>query len=85
MLTITYFYDSVSVDVDNVIKPIQDALRGLVYDDDIQVTDVLSRRRNLAGDFRVESLSSVLAEGFSRGNEFLHVVVERAPDQEVLG
>ncbi len=85
MLTITYFYDSVSVDVDNVIKPIQDALKGLVYDDDVQVTDVLSRRRNLYGDFRVENLSSVLAEGFSRGNEFLHIVVEEAPDQEVLG
>jgi Holliday junction resolvase RusA-like endonuclease len=34
MLTITYFYDSISMDVDNLPKPISDALRGLVYLDD---------------------------------------------------
>ena len=85
MLSISYFYDSVSVDVDNVIKPIQDALKGLVYEDDVQVTDVLSRRRNLSGDFRVNNVSAVLADALGRGDEFLHVVVEEAPDQGVLG
>jgi crossover junction endodeoxyribonuclease RusA len=84
MVKVTYFYDSVSVDVDNIVKPIQDALVGLVYVDDDQVTDVLSRKRNLSGNFRVEALSSVLAEGFARGNEFLHIVVTAAPDQEEL-
>jgi crossover junction endodeoxyribonuclease RusA len=85
MLTISYFYDTVSVDVDNVIKPFQDALKGLVYEDDVQVTDVLSRRRNLSGDFRVGSVSSIVADAFIRGNEFLYILVEDVPDQEVLG
>jgi crossover junction endodeoxyribonuclease RusA len=84
MVIVTYFYDSVSIDVDNIVKPIQDALEGLVYVDDEQVTDVLSRKRNLNSSFRVENISSVLAEGFSRGNEFLHIVVDDAPNQEVL-
>jgi crossover junction endodeoxyribonuclease RusA len=44
MLTITYFYDSVLVYVDNIPKPILDALKGLVYLDDNQVTDILCRR-----------------------------------------
>ncbi|WP_225886520.1 RusA family crossover junction endodeoxyribonuclease [Leptolyngbya sp. PCC 6406] len=84
MLQITYFYDSVAIDVDNIIKPIQDAIIGLAYIDDDQVTDVLARKRDLSGNFKVENMTSTLAEGFSRGNEFLHIVVIEAPDQEVL-
>lgn len=84
MLQITYFYDSVAIDVDNIVKPIQDAIIGLAYIDDAQVTDVLVRKRNLSGNFKVENMTSTLAEGFSRGNEFLHIVVIEAPDQEVL-
>lgn len=84
MLTITYFYDTVSMDVDNIPKPISDALAGLVYVNDDQVTDVLCRKRNLNGVLRVENPSVTLAEGFSRGNEFLYIVVEDAPAQEVI-
>lgn len=84
MLTITYFYESVSMDIDNLIKPISDALKGLVYLHDDQVTDVLCRKRNLTSDLRIENPSSVLADGFSRGNEFLYIVVEEAPDQGVI-
>lgn len=84
MLKVTYFYDSVGIDVDNIVKPIQDAIIGLAYIDDDQVTDVLVRKRNLSGNFKVEKMTSTLAEGFSRGNEFLHIVVIDAPDQEVL-
>jgi Holliday junction resolvase RusA-like endonuclease len=84
MLQITYFYDSVKIDVDNIVKPIQDAIIGLAYVDDDQVTDVLVRKRNLSGNFTVENMTSTLAEGFARGNEFLHIVVIDDPDQEVL-
>jgi crossover junction endodeoxyribonuclease RusA len=84
MLTIIHFYDSVSMDLDNLPKPILDALKGLVYLDDEQITDVVCRKRNLHSDLRLENPSSVLAEGFSRGNEFLYILVEDAPDQEVI-
>lgn len=84
MLQITYFYDAVAIDVDNIVKPIQDAIIRLAYIDDNQVTDVLIRKRNLSGSFKVENMTSTLAEGFSRGNEFLYILVIDAPDQEVL-
>ena len=84
MLQITYFYDSVAMDADNIVKPIQDAIIGLAYVDDDQVTDILVRKRDLSGNFRVEDMTLTLAEGFARGNEFLHIVVIAAPDQEVL-
>ena len=33
-VTLMYLYDEVALDVDNIIKPIQDALVGLVFPDD---------------------------------------------------
>ena len=47
MLTVMYFYESGSMDIDNLPKPISDALKGLVYLDDEQVTDIVCRKRNL--------------------------------------
>ncbi|MEH2052071.1 RusA family crossover junction endodeoxyribonuclease [Nostoc sp.] len=84
MLQITYFYDSDQMDVDNIVKPIQDALKELAYYDDRQVSDLVVRKRNLSGNLRIENMTSTLAEGFARGNEFLHIVVIDAPNQEVI-
>lgn len=52
MLQLTYFYDSIEMDVDNIVKPIQDAIIGLAYIDDNQITDVLVRKRYLLGNFQ---------------------------------
>lgn len=84
MLKVTYFYDSVAIDVDNIVKPIQDAIIGLAYVDDEQITDLLVRKRDLSGTFKIENVTPTLAEGFARGNEFLHIVVTDAPDQEMV-
>ena len=85
MLTIMYFYESApSIDIDNIPKPISDALKGLVFLDDEQLTDVLCRKRNLNSSLRIENPSSILAEGFSRGSQFLYILVEEAPNQEVI-
>lgn len=67
-----------------MVKPIQDALNGLVYEDDRQITDIIVRKTDLNGRFRVRGMPLVLAEGFSRGREFLYVRVELAPDHEEL-
>jgi crossover junction endodeoxyribonuclease RusA len=84
MLQVTYFYDTVLIDVDNIVKPIQDAIIGLAYVDDSQVTDIIVRKRDLSSNFIVKNVTSILAEGFLRGNDFLHILVVDAPDQEVL-
>ncbi len=84
MLKVTYFYDSVAIDVDNIVKPIQDAVIGLAYIDDGQIIDVLIRQRDLSGNFEVENITPILAEGFARGNEFIYIVVTDAPGQEVI-
>lgn len=84
MVTVTHFYDNASIDVDNIPKPILDALKGIVYVDDEQLTDIICRKRDLNGGLRVITPSRVLAEGFSQGSEFLYIVVERTPNQEVI-
>ena len=59
-LKIVYYYDGVGLDTDNMVKPIQDALVGIVYDDDSRVTDVAARKRDLNGSYRVRGLSPEL-------------------------
>jgi len=83
-IMITYYYDTSAPDVDNIIKPIQDALVALIYTDDCQVTDAISRKRNLNGYFQIRGMSPILAEGFCSGKEFLHITVDIAPDPREL-
>jgi len=81
---VTYFYEGESLDVDNMIKPIQDALVGLVYVDDAQITDTSGHRRQIDGSFRIRGISLALAEAFVAGEEFVHVMVKLDPDLEAL-
>ena len=85
MVIITYFYEEASLDVDNIPKPILDALKGLVYSDDTEVSDLLCRKRDLNGDLRIQNPSSVLLDTL-RGSEqqFLHITVDNALNQEVI-
>lgn len=83
-LKITYYYENSSPDVDNIIKPIQDALVGLIYVDDDQVAETGSRKRDINGAYKVRGASSVIVEGFVNGNEFLHIkVIEHQPNQDL--
>jgi crossover junction endodeoxyribonuclease RusA len=88
-LTITHFYladlwESNVPDSDNIVKPIRDALNKLVYVDDYQISDSVSQRRDLNSTFRVRGMSVAMAEGFCYGDEFVHLLVEAAPDPTKL-
>ncbi len=83
MVTITYLYRGTSMDVDNLPKPILDALKGLVYSDDGQVSDLLCRKRDLNGDLRIHNPSSVLLETLRNSEQFLHITVNNEPSQGV--
>jgi len=84
IIKITYFYDEVSMDVDNIPKPISDALNGLVYFDDEQLTDNYTRKRNLNDELIIENPSTVLASGLSLETEFLYIIIDEAPNQQVI-
>lgn len=82
-VAITYFFDRSSLDVDNVPKPILDALSGLVYSDDSQVTDLLCRKRDLNAGLQLHNPSPDVLAMVGRSEQFLHVVVDGALSQEV--
>jgi len=85
-LTVVYYHerDSVLIDHDNMIKPIQDALAGLVYRNDRQITDSQTRKTSIDGRFRVRHLSPMYARAFANGKEFIYVRIEEAPNHEEL-
>ena len=85
-LKLTYYFEAPSgkedsvPDSDNIIKPVRSALTGVIFEYDYLASDVISRRKNLNGSFRVRGMSPILAEGFIQGVEFVHVRIEVAPD-----
>lgn len=83
-IRIVYFHDEAPLDVDNMIKPIQDALCGVVYADDSQVADTHGSRRDLNGKYQLRGLTPALAEGFLTGGPFVHIKVTQAPDPSEL-
>ena len=79
-LEIIYFFEGVAPDVDNIVKPIQDALIGLIYLDDQQVTDGVQRKRNIDMPLRVRYMSMALARRFAVGEDFVYVKVTKKRD-----
>lgn len=82
-ITVQYFHERSSsrIDGDNMLKPIQDALTGLLYSDDSQIIDSITHKRNIDGAFQVRGISAVLAEGFIRGDEFVYVRLDNVTDK----
>lgn len=73
---VTFYHDGAPLDVDNMLKPIQDALCGVVYDDDKQLTDTHGHLRDLNGQYRVRGLTPAQAHGFTSGGPFVHIRIE---------
>ncbi len=80
-LILIYLCCSDPVDADNIIKPILDALKGLVYEDDILITDVESWRRTLSSlfDYTAEIWPDQLLQGLLSGNECVYVRISSQP------
>ena len=83
-LRLLYLYDEVALDVDNILKPIHDALIGVVLEDDSVVTDVEIRKRWRGSGFTLNAVSPVLAAELELGREFVYVSLADAPAQDVL-
>lgn len=75
-----------ALDVDNMLKPINHALKdGVVFTDDSLVTDLFGTHRRLDEPFFLDDVPPELAAAIATGEDFVHVVVMPAPDpREVL-
>lgn len=65
-LTLVYLCNTTPVDIDNIIKPIQDALETVVYPADELITDVDSHRRLFTEPFDLTSLPALLIWGIAQ-------------------
>ena len=74
-LTLVYLCKDPTPDIDNIIKPIQDVLKGLVMTDDSQVADVDGHRRFLDASFDLSRLPPLLLLGIAAQIECVYVRV----------
>ena len=77
-LTLVYICDDSPADIDNIIKPIQDSMVGVIYKDDIQISDVDSHRRYLSDPIEIDNLPDLLVQAIEIGNEAVYVKVSEA-------
>lgn len=68
-----------SLDDDNMVKPIRDALNKFVYVDDRQIRYSETIQVPIDDPIRIRGASAILLAAFSKGNEFVYVRVEDAP------
>ena len=82
---ITYFYwESTTIDVDNIAKPIIDALNGIVCNDDRQFEEIILRKTNHARDLQIVDPPPELAAMLYAEPNFIHVRCYGPPDHERL-
>jgi len=85
VLRIAYFYEyAPAADLDNIVKPIQDALKGISFDDDIRVVDLIASMRRKAVSDRIPSATTALARGLASASDFVHIVVDHSSRIEAL-
>lgn len=84
MVQITYVFDTVDLDIDNISKPILDAMKGLVYLDDRQIMDLVCSKRQRDQAHRIGNSSELFDAYLQSGREFIIVRVSLLDEPEVL-
>ncbi|HZV06656.1 MAG TPA: RusA family crossover junction endodeoxyribonuclease [Gemmataceae bacterium] len=84
--TIMNFFEGsdAPLDDDNMVKPIRDALNGVVYEDDSQIRHSEHTQTSIDGAFRIRGVSKVILNAFAVGKEFVYIRIEDAPPQTQL-
>lgn len=83
--TVVYLCESDPADINNIIKPIQDAMNTLVYADDGLVCDVTGHMRLLSDPIDIVGLPPLLADAVISGSECVYVQIAKSNElnQEV--
>jgi crossover junction endodeoxyribonuclease RusA len=82
-VTLVYLCNDTPADIDNIIKPILDALIGIVYADDSLISDVDSHRRYISQSIDVKNLPPLLIQGIEMEQECVYLRVSIAENLEV--
>jgi hypothetical protein len=82
---IIYFYQAATfLDVDNIAKSLLDGLKGVLFRDDQQVSELLVRKSPFSVGLALTGASPYLLDGIERmsqaGSDFVYVRTDAAPD-----
>lgn len=77
---IVYLCEDDPGDINNIIKPIQDALNSLIYSDDSLIWDVAGHMRLLSDPIDIIGLPDLLAEAVIGGRECVYVRIARSDE-----
>ena len=72
-LVLVEFSEVASKDRDNMAKPIQDAMQGILFENDRQILKVGVEWCDIDGYYKVRSMSPVVATALVEGHEFVWV------------
>jgi crossover junction endodeoxyribonuclease RusA len=81
---IYFFTDSTNRDVDNIIKPILDALKGLVFVDDNIIFEVTARKTQKVAGLTIKDAPSCLVGALDVFSDFVFVRIEEGPNHAEL-
>jgi hypothetical protein len=69
-----------SLDDNNMVKPIRDAMNKLIYVDDSRICYSETIHVSIDAAIKLRRASSILLAAFSKGEEFLSIRIDDAPD-----
>lgn len=72
--------ESATLDDDNMVKPMRDAMNKLVYGDDAQIVFSETIHISIDAPIKIRRASAVLLAAYTKGDEFLYVRIEDAPN-----
>ena len=70
--------------MDNMSKPILDALEGIVIEDDGFVVQLTARRTKLVSDLEIRDVSPELARGLGSFDDFVFIRISDPPDHGAI-
>jgi crossover junction endodeoxyribonuclease RusA len=86
-ISVTMYFlpaDAMQGDIDNIIKPIIDALKGHIYIDDQQVERIVIQKFEPSSGYRFVQPSAMLAEAFETERPVLYVRISDNPIKDLV-
>jgi hypothetical protein len=83
-VAIFHFYTGVELDVDNIAKPILDAIKGIILADDRIISQLFVRRTNLGILSSIQAPPPEIAAAIGQGGDFIWLKVDGPPMHNVL-
>ena len=85
-ITVVYYHEgeTIRLDNDNILKPIQDAMNGRIYLDDRLVVSARASKTPVDGPYRVRRMSQIIADAFVQGDEFIYVRIDDVVANELV-